>query len=81
MTLARLKQEAMALKTSQRIRLVQEIWDSIAAEPQNVPIPDWHRRIIEQRLAAHEAHPSATISVAEAKRHIRKHLAARRRRK
>jgi hypothetical protein len=34
----------------QRIAFVQELWDRIAENPDRVPVPVAHRRILEQRL-------------------------------
>jgi hypothetical protein len=32
-----------------------ELWDRIAARPEDVPVPDWHRQILAERLAARRA--------------------------
>lgn len=37
----------------QRIAFVPELWDRIAADPQRVPAPPEHRRILEERLTAY----------------------------
>jgi putative addiction module component (TIGR02574 family) len=42
-----------ALSIDDKIDYVQSLWDRIAARPEDVPIPDWHREIINERLAAH----------------------------
>jgi len=34
----------------QRIAFVQDLWDRIAQNPDGVPVPDEHRRILEERL-------------------------------
>jgi putative addiction module component (TIGR02574 family) len=46
----------LALPPSTRLRLVEEIWDSLAAEPSSVPVPDWHREELDRRLADGAAH-------------------------
>jgi hypothetical protein len=38
---------------------VQSLWDRIAATSEQVPVPEWHRQIIRERLAAYNANPSA----------------------
>ena len=43
----------------QRIAFVQELWDRIAENPVRVPVPESHRRILEQRLSEYGANPSA----------------------
>lgn len=43
-----------ALSTDEKIDYVQSLWDHIAARPEEVPVPDWHLKLLEERLAAHE---------------------------
>ena len=42
-----------ALSVDEQIDYVQSLWDHIAARPEDVPVPDWHREILTERLAAH----------------------------
>lgn len=44
-----------ALSIDEQIDYVQSLWDRIAANPEDVPVPDWHREILAERLAAHHA--------------------------
>ena len=44
-----------ALPIDDKIDYVQSLWDRIAARPEDVPVPDWHREIIHERLAVHRA--------------------------
>ena len=46
-----------ALSVEEQIDYVQSLWDHIAARPEQVPVPDWHRQILAERLAAHRANP------------------------
>ena len=43
------------LSIDDQIDYVQSLWDRIAARPEDVPFPEWHREIINERLAAHRA--------------------------
>ncbi len=43
------------LSVDEQIDYVQSLWDRIAARPEDVPVPDWHREILAERLAAHRA--------------------------
>ncbi|MBI3666910.1 MAG: addiction module protein [Acidobacteria bacterium] len=45
------------LPVEDQINYVQSLWDRIAAKPDQVPIPQWHRQVLDERLAAHEANP------------------------
>ena len=35
--------------------IVQSLWDRIAAHPEDIPVPDWHRKVLAERLAAHQS--------------------------
>jgi putative addiction module component (TIGR02574 family) len=64
--------EILQLPIAERLRLVQLIWDSVAAETSAVPLGDAHRTVIDQRLADEEANPDDVASrndvLAEARR-------------
>ena len=47
------------LNIDDQIEYVQALWDLIAAKEDRVPVPDWHRRILDERLADLEANPNA----------------------
>ena len=39
------------LSLEDQIEYVQDLWDKITSRPEEVPVPDWHLEIIEERLA------------------------------
>ncbi len=39
------------LPIEDQIDYVQALWDRIAASPERVPVPDWHKSILDERLA------------------------------
>jgi putative addiction module component (TIGR02574 family) len=47
------------LSVPERMHLLEEIWDSIAAYPENVPVTDAQSAEFDRRLAAYEADPEA----------------------
>ena len=47
-----IQREALNLPARERIELVVEIWDSLA--PGEIPVLDWQRDLIRDRLAALE---------------------------
>ncbi len=49
------------LSVEEQLDYVQSLWDRISAHPTEIPVPDWHRRVIDDRLAAHRADPSAAV--------------------
>jgi putative addiction module component (TIGR02574 family) len=47
------------LSVDEKIDYLHSLWDRIAATPEAVPVPDWHREIIDERLKDLEANPEA----------------------
>ena len=48
-----------AAPKNQCIAFVQELWDRIAEDPDQVPVPDSHKRVLDERLSAYRAGPQA----------------------
>jgi putative addiction module component (TIGR02574 family) len=46
------------LSMDEKIEYVQSLWDKIAATPEEVPVPDWHLRILDERLESHRTKPA-----------------------
>ena len=54
--------EYMKLSVSERIQLVEDIWDSSAADaPETVELSQAQKAEVHRRLAAHRADPSTAI--------------------
>ncbi len=47
-----IQREALNLPAQERIQLVVKLWDSLA--PGEIPVPDWQRELVRDRLAALE---------------------------
>jgi putative addiction module component (TIGR02574 family) len=62
----------LELPIEERLRLVELIWESIAATPSAVPLGDAHRAVIDERLAEHARAPDDVLTrgevLAEARR-------------
>jgi len=41
------------LSAEEKLEYVQALWDRVSEHPEDVPVPDWHREVVAQRLAAH----------------------------
>ena len=54
-TKAELQRQVLELPAEERVELVIDVWESISAEA--VPVPDWHREIIRERLAELDQRP------------------------
>ena len=62
------------LSVDEQIDYVQSLWDRIAASPERVAVPEWHQRIIRERLEACKANPAAGRRWEEARRDIEQKL-------
>jgi putative addiction module component (TIGR02574 family) len=49
--------EVLRLSVSERIQLVEEIWDSIAAHPERLPVTGAQQAELDRRLADYRANP------------------------
>ena len=54
--------EILKLPVEERIRLVELIWESIAANPSAVPLSDAHRAAIDEALAEHARNPDDVLT-------------------
>ena len=69
MTRSALLAEILDLPASERLRLVEDIWDSLAASVHDLPVPDWHREELDRRLA--DPSEEATLSADDLKARLR----------
>ena len=45
------------LTPDEKVQYVQDLWDYVVADASKVPVPDWHRHILNERLAEYHAAP------------------------
>ena len=56
----------LAMSVEERLRLIELIWESLSGSPEEIPLSDAHRRILDERLAEHERDPDDVVSLEEA---------------
>ena len=64
--------EILALPVAERVRLVEAIWDSIAAVPEALPLTQWQKDELDRRLAEFEADPDSGATLEEVFARIRR---------
>lgn len=57
--------EILALPLTDRVRLVEAIWDSITAVPEALPLTQWQKEELDRRLAEYEADPDSGATLEE----------------
>jgi putative addiction module component (TIGR02574 family) len=60
-----------SLSVPERILVLQDLWDEIAADPEQVPITEAQRQELDRRLRAHRHDPEATSGWAQVKARVR----------
>lgn len=53
------KEDILSLSVSERIQLVQDIWDSIVEVPESVTLTDEQKAELDRRLDAYHKDPNA----------------------
>jgi len=62
------------LPATEKICLVQQLWDEIAEEAAHLPLTDAQRRLLDERLDEHEANPDDVEPWGEARDDILRKL-------
>jgi putative addiction module component (TIGR02574 family) len=63
--------EILKLPVAERILLVEDIWDSIAAVPEALPLTEAQRRELDRRLEAYHRNPEIGSPWEEIKDRVR----------
>ena len=58
------------LSVDQKLRLVEDLWESIAATPEEIPVPQWQKDELARRKAEHLRNPESAIPWEEALRRL-----------
>lgn len=62
--------DVLQLSVSERIQLVEDIWDTLAASSEDVPISQAQQDELDKRLEAHRQNPQLGSSWQQAKERI-----------
>lgn len=63
--------EFSKLSVAERIQLVEDIWDTIAAEPESLPLTEAQKQELDRRLEAYYQDPEAGVTWEELKAKIK----------
>ena len=69
--------EALSLSVRDRLQLIEELWDSLAATPEGIPVTDAQRRELARRRRAHARDPAAIRSWEEVRRKLERRKRSR----
>lgn len=74
MTLSDFPQIA-ALSSAEKLQLIGELWDDVASNPKDVPVPEWIKEELDRRKAKFEANPESGLTWEEVSANVRKAIA------
>ncbi len=64
------RDDILKLTVSERLELIDTIWDSIATDPRDLPLPEAQRREIDRRLDQYAVNPPRLSSWDEVRARI-----------
>lgn len=59
------------LTLSEKLQLVEDLWDSIASDPDRIPVLEWQKEELAKRKAAYLKKPDSSSSYEVVKERIR----------
>ena len=62
--------EIACLSIHEKIVLLEELWDSIRAGQDSIPVPESHKAELDRRLARHRDFPGEILTLEELRRGI-----------
>ena len=60
------------LSPAEKLQLVEDLWDDLAATPEAVPVHDWQKRELARRKANLLKNPASGLAWEEIKRRVRR---------
>jgi putative addiction module component (TIGR02574 family) len=64
--------EIKKLSLPEKILFVEDLWDSIAVDEDNVPIPESHKTELDKRFKRYKSDPGTLLSLSELQERINK---------
>jgi putative addiction module component (TIGR02574 family) len=59
------------LSPSEKLQLVEDLWDDLAASPGEIPIHDWQKEELQRRKANLQKNPASGLTWEEVKQRVR----------
>jgi putative addiction module component (TIGR02574 family) len=71
---ATLSKEVRKLSAAEKIHLAEALWDEVAAEGEDLPVPELHKQLLDRRLAAHLESPDTALTSDEFRKRLGRRL-------
>jgi putative addiction module component (TIGR02574 family) len=59
------------LSPSEKLQLVEDLWDDLAATPEAIPVHDWQKEELERRKTNLRNHPASGLTWEKVQRRVR----------
>ena len=59
------------LSPAEKLQLVEDLWDDLAATPETIPLHDWQKEELARRTANLMKNPASRLTWEEVKRRVR----------
>ena len=79
MTSTELTRHLLQLPAEERRAVVETLWESLEGEADHLPLHDWQKKLLDERLAEAGRDPGVWVSSEEVEQEIAAALAVRRR--
>jgi putative addiction module component (TIGR02574 family) len=60
------------LSPSEKLQIVEDLWDDLAATPEAIPVHDWQKEELARRKANLTKNPASGLTWEEVKRRVRR---------
>jgi len=64
------------LSLSEKLQLVEDLWDDIASNPEEVPVHDWQKKELARRRRNLLSNPGSALTWQEIRRRVRSRYGA-----
>ena len=59
------------LSPAEKLQLVEDLWDDLAATPEAVPVQDWQKEELDRRRTTLKKNPTSGLTGEEVERRVR----------
>lgn len=70
MTKAELKRQVLRLPLEEQLELAEDIWEGVERETVQPALPEWQKKVLQERIAEEDAEPESGSSWNEVKQRI-----------
>jgi putative addiction module component (TIGR02574 family) len=60
------------MSVAEKLRALEQIWEALAKDEMQLPVPDWHKKVLDQRQRQIDSGEAKFIPLEEFKERVRK---------